>query len=164
MPPAAAALPEAAKTKQPRLQRAGNAPLSPPAAVLPPKGETTHYDLCVASLLQIMFAVHPSGGSTAAGGDRGAFPTRPRRGLPVFPARQGGFKVLSKMALQAPTTTLGTYGPVKPENPPARKDRSILRTFFPSLNLLNLLNPLNPRGVSRVHHKKYLYALKDKIE
>ena len=26
----------------------GNAPLSPPAAVLPPKGETTHYILCVA--------------------------------------------------------------------------------------------------------------------
>ena len=34
----------------------GIAPLKPP-----PKGETTHYDLRIASLLQIMFAVHPSG-------------------------------------------------------------------------------------------------------
>ena len=41
----------------------GNAPLSPPAAVLPPKGETTHYILRVASLLQNVFAVHPGGGS-----------------------------------------------------------------------------------------------------
>ena len=30
------------------LAPVGNAPLSPPSAVLPPKGETTHYDLCVA--------------------------------------------------------------------------------------------------------------------
>ncbi len=28
---------------------------------LAPKGETTHYDLCVALLLQIMFAVHANG-------------------------------------------------------------------------------------------------------
>ncbi len=30
---------------------------------LAPKGETTHYDLCVALLLQIMFAVHARGAS-----------------------------------------------------------------------------------------------------
>jgi len=48
----------------------------------------------------------PSGGSTAAGGDRGAFPSGRRPGRPVFPARQGGFKVLSKLAPQVPTTTL----------------------------------------------------------
>ena len=42
-------------------QRDRNAPLSPPMAVLPPKGETTHYILCVASLLQNVFAVHPRG-------------------------------------------------------------------------------------------------------
>ena len=36
------------KTCKPRLWRVGNAPLSPPTAVLPPKGETTHYILCVA--------------------------------------------------------------------------------------------------------------------
>ena len=41
------------------------------------RGETTHYDLRVASLLQIMFAVHPSG-------DRGHFP-QAQPGLPVFP-------------------------------------------------------------------------------
>ena len=41
----------------------GNVPLSPPTAVLPPKGETTHYILCVALLLQNVFAVHPGGGS-----------------------------------------------------------------------------------------------------
>jgi hypothetical protein len=34
----------------------------------------------------------PSGGSTAAGGDRGAFPSGRRPGLPVFPAHQGGCK------------------------------------------------------------------------
>ena len=31
--------------------------------ILAPKGETTHYDLCVALLLQIMFAVHARGAS-----------------------------------------------------------------------------------------------------
>ena len=34
-----------------------------PLRGLPPKGETTHYILCVASLLQNVFAVHPEGGS-----------------------------------------------------------------------------------------------------
>ena len=33
---------------------------------LTPKGETTHYDLCVALLLQIMFAVHAEGVSKRA--------------------------------------------------------------------------------------------------
>ena len=37
--PAAATLPEAAKTIKPGLRPVGNAPLSPPAAVLPPEGE-----------------------------------------------------------------------------------------------------------------------------
>ena len=32
-------------------------------STLAPKGETTHYDLCVALLLQIMFAVHAKGAS-----------------------------------------------------------------------------------------------------
>ena len=35
-------------------------------STLTPKGETTHYDLCVALLLQIMFAVHAAGVSNAA--------------------------------------------------------------------------------------------------
>ena len=34
-----------------------------PTTTLAPKGETTHYDLCVALLLQIMFAVHAKGAS-----------------------------------------------------------------------------------------------------
>ena len=34
-----------------------------PSLNLAPKGETTHYDLCVALLLQIMFAVHAEGAS-----------------------------------------------------------------------------------------------------
>ena len=34
---------------------------SPIRLPTPPKVETTHYDLCVAALLQIMFAVHPQG-------------------------------------------------------------------------------------------------------
>ncbi len=29
--------------------------------LIAPKGETTHYDWCVALLLPIMFAVHPTG-------------------------------------------------------------------------------------------------------
>ena len=34
-----------------------------PTTTLAPKGETTHYDLCVALLLQIIFAVHARGAS-----------------------------------------------------------------------------------------------------
>ena len=37
--------------------------LEAPTTPLAPKGETTHYDLCVALLLQIMFAVHARGAS-----------------------------------------------------------------------------------------------------
>ena len=37
--------------------------LEAPTTTLAPKGETTHYDLCVALLLQIMFAVHARGAS-----------------------------------------------------------------------------------------------------
>ena len=37
-----------------------------PTTTLAPKGETTHYDLCVALLLQIMFAVHAEGVSKRA--------------------------------------------------------------------------------------------------
>ena len=48
----------------------------------------------------------PSGGSTAAGGDRGAFPTPPGRFACFAFARQGGCMVLYKLAAQPPTTTL----------------------------------------------------------
>ena len=102
----------------------------------------------------------PSGGSTAAGGDRGAFPSGHRPGLPIFPPVRAVVKVLSKLAPQAPTFIyhlqftiyhfhMGAHHhPLNPVNQPAPGGP----------------NPLNPRGVSRVHHKKYLYPLKDKIE
>ena len=48
----------------------------------------------------------PSGGSTAAGGDRGAFPTPPGRFACFAFAHQGGCMVLYKLAAQPPTTTL----------------------------------------------------------
>ena len=35
--------------------------------LIAPKGETTHYDWCVALLLPIMFAVHPKGDTTTLG-------------------------------------------------------------------------------------------------
>ena len=48
----------------------------------------------------------PFGGSSAAGGDRGAFPTPPGRFACFAFARQGGCMVLYKLAAQPPTTTL----------------------------------------------------------
>ena len=48
----------------------------------------------------------PSGGSSAAGGDRGGFPTPPGRFACFAFARQGGCMVLYKLAAQPPTTTL----------------------------------------------------------
>ena len=48
----------------------------------------------------------PSGGSSAAGGDRGAFPTPPGRFACFAFARQGSCMVLYKLAAQPPTTTL----------------------------------------------------------
>ena len=52
-----------------------------PTATLAPKGETTHYDLCVALLLQIMFAVHARGASNLSPlrtfGPAGRQPSRP---------------------------------------------------------------------------------------
>ena len=39
-------------------------PLSGIIKLIAPKGETTHYDWCVALLLPIMFAVHPKGDTT----------------------------------------------------------------------------------------------------
>ena len=67
----------------------------PPTTVLAPKGETTHYDLCVALLLQIIFAVHAEGASNlspfacAAG-------VKPQAARPVNPhARKGVSKAAS---------------------------------------------------------------------
>ena len=53
----------------------------PPTTTLAPKGETTHYDLCIALLLQIMFAVHAEGVSNFSPfrtfGPKGCQPSRP---------------------------------------------------------------------------------------
>ena len=56
--------PLAAKTVQPPWRAMEMHPYSR-CAGLPPKGETTHYILCVALLLQNVFAVHPGGGSSS---------------------------------------------------------------------------------------------------
>ena len=126
-----ATLPLAAKTVQPRFAR-GNAPLSPPTAVLPPKGETTHYILRVAGAPSKCVRCAPRRGksalrfpmesygtllsihsSTAKRGERwwrqppkgDAFP-RPKGGLPVFPRAKPSCKGFLILAPQAPTTTL----------------------------------------------------------
>ena len=60
----------------------------------------------------------PSGGSTAVGGDRGAFPLRRRRGCMVFAAKgsaAAGGKIL--IARKGDTTTLSAGGAVKSKNP-----------------------------------------------
>ena len=53
-----------------------------PTTTLAPKGETTHYDLCVALLLQIMFAVHAKGASNFSPlrtfGPKGRQPSSPK--------------------------------------------------------------------------------------
>ena len=54
----------AGKTVQPPWRAMEMHPYSR-CAGLPPKGETTHYILCVALLLQNVFAVHPGGGSSS---------------------------------------------------------------------------------------------------
>ena len=57
------------------------APIRAPTTTLAPKGETTHYDLCVALLLQIMFAVHARGASNLSPlrtfGPKGRQPSSP---------------------------------------------------------------------------------------
>ena len=57
-----------------------------PTATLAPKGETTHYDLCVALLLQIMFAVHARGASNLSPlrtfGPAGRQPSSPKGACP----------------------------------------------------------------------------------
>jgi hypothetical protein len=83
----------------------------------------------------------PFGGSTAAVGDRGAFPRAEgavvwfflarKSGLPVFPGRSPVVKVLFILAPQAPTTTLGPMGP------------SNLRTLS-AAGAVNLKNPSPP--------------------
>ena len=58
-----------------------------PTTTLAPKGETTHYDLCVALLLQIMFAVHARGASNLSPlrtfGPAGRQPSSPTGACPT---------------------------------------------------------------------------------
>ena len=77
----------------------GNAPLLPPAAASPPEGEIFFSASLSANLSRSVYSgarTSPSGGSTAVGGDRGAFPTgearfacflRPKGGCLVFISR-----------------------------------------------------------------------------
>ena len=78
----------ARKTEQPRLRRAGNAPLSRYAG-LPPEGEVLA-TLCLDVLMKTKLSgeeISPSGGDVAAGDRRGAFPTGAAR-LYGFPFRE----------------------------------------------------------------------------
>ena len=59
----------------------------------------------------------PSGGSTAAGGDRGAFPSGRRPGLPVFPPVRAVVKVLSKWHRRRPPPHYEPSEPFEPSEP-----------------------------------------------
>ena len=76
------------ETVQPGLWPVGNAPLLVLTPHLSPGGGTLLYASLCANLscsLHSAARISPSGGDAAAGGRRGAFPSRRRRGLPVFP-------------------------------------------------------------------------------
>ena len=90
----------------------------------------------------------PSGGSTAAGGDRGAFP-RAKRGCLVFAAdrQQCRRRRHTNSSPVGQSTTLAATGCVKPKNPPA--DRPV--------NLKNLF-PLNPEAAKE---PKYIFTNPD---
>ena len=80
-----------------------------PTTTLAPKGETTHYDLCVALLLQIMFAVHARGASNLSPlrtfGPAGRQPSSPQ-GLSIWrPPQPSAAKPLSNLR------TLGAIAP-----------------------------------------------------
>ena len=65
-----------------------------PTTTLAPKGETTHYDLCVALLLQIMFAVHARGASNLSPlrtfGPKGRQPSSPKGACPYHAHEKTG--------------------------------------------------------------------------
>ena len=81
------------KTGKPPLQVGEKRPpLVAGATIFAPKGETTHYDLRVASLLQIMFAVHPGGKRVTGFSVAQGLPTNP---VPLPPLFEGALWVLS---------------------------------------------------------------------
>ena len=140
----------AAKTVQPGLRPVGNAPLLVLRTTSPGGGSLLSAFLS-ANLSQSLYSaakISPSGGDAAAGGRRGAFSSRRRRGCMVFPARKGGMPVFPRakpglkgfgffiLAAQPPTTTLSGKAavklkhprgesPVKPENPHALQGASL---------------------------------------
>ena len=59
----------------------------------------------------------PSGGSTAAGGDRGAFPSGHRPGLPIFPPVRAVVKVLSKWRRRRPPPPSEPFEPYESSRP-----------------------------------------------
>ena len=84
----------AAKTVQPGLRPVGNAPLSPPAAVLPPEGE-----VCSPFLLVLTYVAHfiaplesPPPGETPPQAAEGVHFHAREGGWPVFPRAKPGCK------------------------------------------------------------------------
>ena len=79
------------------------APIRALTTTLAPKGETTHYDLCVALLLQIMFAVHAKGASNLSPlrtfGPAGRQPSRPYGRVPQSFAAALAFRQSSTSCL-----------------------------------------------------------------
>ena len=82
-----------------------------PTTTLAPKGETTHYDLCVALLLQIMFAVHARGASNLSPlrtfGPAGSQPSSPIGACPYKkPAPKSRFLFYPRISSSSATPFL----------------------------------------------------------
>ena len=146
MPPIGGALPAAAKTFTTALRPLEMHPFC--LRHLPRRGGLLSAYPC-ANLSRSLYCAaktSPSGGSTAVGGDRGAFPRAkganvwffpPERRFACFPlARQGGCTVLFILAAQPPTKTLApqvrqTLEPSEPSEPSRR--RRVLSTVSPQV-------------------------------
>ena len=120
--------------------------------LIAPKGETTHYDWCVALLLPIMFAVHPKGDTTTL---RSAGPVKLRALWARQPSRPPG-RVQRRYHHPRPK---GPSPPERSEHNPLPEGQSPFArgagVHLPPLNPQNLKNPrgeapstLTPTGVS----------------
>jgi len=106
MPPAAAALPMAAKTFTTGLAPAGNAPLLSPAATSPPEGEilaTLYFELLVRvkAERQVKFPLRGKGGALAP---KGVHFHRAKPGCTVFLPPKAAYILIA--AKGGATTTL----------------------------------------------------------